>query len=271
MLDNMQKSRLEKIYLLLMVVLWTLSYDIFYDLVYLFAPAQWLDQIEYALLDSLVCLSLIGLYGAYYHWSPYREKTLAKPLTLQAVWQLPILALAIGGIASLWFNLVDWFLSNGYPFPQTLEEFDQSWEFTVQDSYLWVFLSVVILGPIVEEILFRGIIYDHLQAFKRPWLSILISAVLFALWHRQPVQIGYTFFAGLIFATARYYSGGLLFPIIIHVINNLMSTLPDSWYEWVGPPINVLSYLAILPAIYLIYRWFPRSEDRQKIENFFHH
>ena len=256
MLSPRKFSYYNKAYLILMILLWALSYDIFYDLVYLLAPGQVLEQMEYALLDSLVCLALLLIYGFYYDKMPWREKTEPINFTYQHIWQIPILGLAIGGLASLWFSLVDWLLTSGYQFPQTLEEFDQSWDFTVQDSYLWVFLSVIILGPVVEELLFRGIIYDYLQAFKRPYLSILVSALLFALWHRQPVQIGYTFFAGIVFATARYYSGDLLYPMIIHVLNNLLSTLPDDWYDVVGPMINNLSYLAIVPAIYILWTWY---------------
>lgn len=61
------------------------------------------------------------------------------------------------------------------------------------------FISVAILAPIVEEIIFRGIIFNKAAKYKGGAFPIIISALLFGLAHMQPIQIVYAFIVGLIF------------------------------------------------------------------------
>ena len=61
------------------------------------------------------------------------------------------------------------------------------------------FISVAILAPIVEEIIFRGIIFNEADKYKGGAFPIIISALLFGLAHMQPIQIVYAFIVGLIF------------------------------------------------------------------------
>ena len=248
------------IYLLVLCILAIIamcSYDAIYTLYYVLAPIEWIEGQEYALIDTMVCLFMLVLYGIIYFmlikhifdkqnivWTYVKGH-----LEQKDIYRGIMMALAVGGYAIFWFMLVDWLTAHTQIFPQTVEEFDQIWDFTEIETFTWVFLSVAILGPIVEEILFRGIIYDTLRQWGNPWLAIGITAVLFGVWHGQPVQMGYTFIAGLIMGLAREYSGGLLFPIGIHILNNALSTLPSDWYSWAETPINVLTLMSVVLVI----------------------
>lgn len=80
--------------------------------------------------------------------------------------------------------------------------------------------AVVLVIPIVEEILFRGLIYGALEKRWGYKWAIFGSSFLFACVHFQLVGFLFVFLLGLILAWARYRTRSLTFPIVIHALNN---------------------------------------------------
>jgi membrane protease YdiL (CAAX protease family) len=101
----------------------------------------------------------------------------------------------------------------------------------------WVWLEVLfvagVVAPIVEETMFRGVLYRHLREASsalRPALSVLFSALIvsfvFAVIHPQgwlgvPVLMA----LALAFTLMREWRGTLLPPMIAHGVNNALATL----------------------------------------------
>ena len=86
-----------------------------------------------------------------------------------------------------------------------------------------------IITPIVEELIFRGWIYD--MSKKHIHISpVLITAILFGLNHWQyfgfritlfaVFQIGYTFVLGLLLGKMREKSGNIYFSTVVHSVIN---------------------------------------------------
>lgn len=90
---------------------------------------------------------------------------------------------------------------------------------------LWqMFIMIVIVAPIAEELLFRGILLFPGNHLNTTWLRVLISAVLFGLVH-NPTDIlsFYTYVGmGLIFAYAAKRTETIEAAIIYHFLNNLL-------------------------------------------------
>lgn len=87
------------------------------------------------------------------------------------------------------------------------------------------YITIGIVGPVCEEILFRGIIFHFLLRHyrsrgKTALVPILFQAFLFSVAHMNPLQMFYAFSAGLVFAAVALWTGSLIFPILLHVINN---------------------------------------------------
>jgi membrane protease YdiL (CAAX protease family) len=99
--------------------------------------------------------------------------------------------------------------------------------------WLEVFLVASVAAPIVEEIMFRGVLYSHLREVSVAWgrrlsivFSVLASSFVFAVIHPQgwlgvPVLMG---LAG-VFALAREWRGSLVPSMIAHGINNGVALL----------------------------------------------
>lgn len=84
----------------------------------------------------------------------------------------------------------------------------------------WAILSVVVCAPVLEEILFRGLIFESCRERFGSGAAVLISALLFGLVHGVPVQIINAFVVGLIFGYVYLRTGSLLSVILLHVVNN---------------------------------------------------
>lgn len=106
----------------------------------------------------------------------------------------------------------------------------------------WYILAIVVfLGPILEEVIFRQVIMTRLMVYDKRG-AILISSLMFALYHGNLEQLFYTFFMGAILAIVMVKTGNLIYPIIIHVFMNF----------WGGFLPMVMKDVAIFPTIVLI-------------------
>jgi len=94
----------------------------------------------------------------------------------------------------------------------------------------WVFVADIfaatVWAPIVEELIFRGLLYGTLRTRLGPWPSALVSAVLFALPHGYAVAGSLSVLAsGVLWAWSYERTRSLLPGLLAHSANNLMSTL----------------------------------------------
>ena len=92
----------------------------------------------------------------------------------------------------------------------------------------WMMLTSIVLAPVLEEILFRGIVQDSLTEKLGPLRGILIGACVFGIVHIIPQQVINAFFVGIVLGFIYYRSGSLVPVILIHMINNAIS-----YFSWV--------------------------------------
>ena len=86
-------------------------------------------------------------------------------------------------------------------------------------------IGAIILGPIFEEIIFRGIFLRGLLFSYSPKYAIIISSVLFGIIHVQPFQIWGAILLGLFFGLIYYKTQNIIITIILHSISNTSSFL----------------------------------------------
>ena len=108
----------------------------------------------------------------------------------------------------------------------TLYNLNKVFSFTSRFDKLGVPFYVVlictgILGPILEEILFRGIVYNKLKEFNTNMAAIIICSVLFGIFHMDIINGIYGF--GISFMLIYLYEkhSTLHAPILLHVVLNI--------------------------------------------------
>ena len=84
---------------------------------------------------------------------------------------------------------------------------------------------MLILGPIAEEIMFRGIIYTSLRQKRRILPSLIFSALIFTFVHMQVIHFGEIFLMGILLAYLYERTRSLIAPIALHIAINLASVI----------------------------------------------
>lgn len=116
-----------------------------------------------------------------------------------------------------------------------LEDFYQEIMFAFEkmlDYKVAGFITVCILAPIFEEILFRGILLRGLlQNGTSPIIAIILSSFLFGAAHMNPWQFLGAGFLGAIFGYVYYRTKSLWLVMFLHALNNMISFVMMTKYE----------------------------------------
>jgi uncharacterized protein len=99
------------------------------------------------------------------------------------------------------------------------------------ESFPALIIVSSILGPILEEIVFRKIIFGSLYKRLNFFLSALVSSVIFALAHMEPEHIILYSAMGFTFAFLYVRTGRIWVPIFAHVAMNTLVVLIQSVYK----------------------------------------
>lgn len=121
----------------------------------------------------------------------------------------------LGVILSLIYNVFAYYLN----FALKTSLFDNNSNVAV------TLLSTGILGPIIEELMFRGIIYNELKSKYSNMKSILITTIFFAIIHINIIQILYALIIGFILVFVYEKYNNIKAPIILHMASNITTTL----------------------------------------------
>ena len=117
-------------------------------------------------------------------------------------------------------------------------------------------LAIAVIGPVLEELLFRGAITKALLQQYSPTKAILLSALLFGVFHINPAQILPAFLIGILFAWTYYKTASLIPCILMHILNNSLSVFLSTKYpeaENMSDLMDTTSYLiAIFVAVLIL-------------------
>ncbi|QKG58965.1 CPBP family intramembrane metalloprotease [Hymenobacter sp. BRD128] len=80
-----------------------------------------------------------------------------------------------------------------------------------------------LLAPVLEEILFRGLLLRGLLRNYSPVVAIGQSALLFGVFHLNPAQSLFALLMGLMLGWLYYRTQSLALCIALHALNNLLS------------------------------------------------
>jgi uncharacterized protein len=88
---------------------------------------------------------------------------------------------------------------------------------------LTVVLVVVVLAPLCEEIVYRGLLWGALERYALPrWVPFVVTTLLFAVAHFEFTRTPLLFIVALPIALARLRTGRLAASVVAHQVNNLL-------------------------------------------------
>ena len=95
---------------------------------------------------------------------------------------------------------------------------------TAQRNLVTIILAVLI-GPLMEEIVFRGLIFQRLAIRFGLSSAILTSSIIFGLLHFESF-LGAAVF-GMFMCFLFYHTKNLLIPVLVHILNNVVAVIID--------------------------------------------
>lgn len=96
---------------------------------------------------------------------------------------------------------------------------------SLEEVSVMAFLSTALVAPVVEEVVFRGLIYTRLQRAMDARWAVVVSAAVFGACHGELVWFCYAFVLGLIFAQLTRHTGSILPSMVMHVVFNATGQL----------------------------------------------
>ncbi len=89
-----------------------------------------------------------------------------------------------------------------------------------------LFLYVWLLGPLFEEIIYRGLLWGALERLQwGRWAVFTLTTVIFAVSHLEPLRTSLLLVIGVPIGLARLYSGRLGASVVAHQVNNFLPAL----------------------------------------------
>lgn len=110
-------------------------------------------------------------------------------------------------------------------------------------------LGVVFLIPMIEEFVFRGLVYERIRQYGGVKLAIFLSAVYFGVFHMNVPQGIYAFLIGVIIAWVYYKYKSVWAPVLFHVSANgfsVLLTFSPAFAEIEGVGVIVMCAVALV-------------------------
>lgn len=82
----------------------------------------------------------------------------------------------------------------------------------------------LILGPFIEEIVFRRVLMNYFDTLMPAAASVVATSAIFGVAHIAPPAIMFTFFSGIGLALVARFHGTITASYIVHVVNNLLAS-----------------------------------------------
>lgn len=222
-----------------------------------------------SMLDTFAVILLIVVFSIWLY-KIVQKKQNTNELPVKSMDQrmfipLSVVVFGLKGITGLWFYALEAGVNKIPLFAESMENYNDTWGIVEEEPYFWVFLSVAALGPVVEELLFRGIVFHYLEKIKAGWFAIVVSGVLFGLWHQEPVQCVYTALVGVAYGLIYAKVRDLRVMIGLHILNNFLATLPPALdTDSVNGMIGIVSMVMIIPSIVILVRMAKEQNQQMK-------
>jgi len=126
--------------------------------------------------------------------------------------------------------------------------------------------SVVIIAPIYEEIIFRGILLRGMAKKVNASIAIMVSSLLFAIVHMNIPQGINAFFLGLVLGFVYMRSGSIYLSIFAHIVNNVLAISISPLFSLISGKYGIETHRMFLTIgiIFFVIAYDEHNQNRIK-------
>lgn len=187
-------------------------------------------------------------------------------LALPAKMPLMVLAAVAGLAAAFWMTIA----VNMIPWPEEMLEIYQAESGSLSTSKpVLDFIAVVLAAPLVEELLFRGLIYQAFCSLLPAGAAVVFQGMLFASVHGTAIWMIYSLFMGCVLGYVRKRSESIRPCILMHMVFNGSAYLFDLFAARYGDDSATVTFVFLASAFVLLLSMYGisfRTSDDNSIE-----
>ena len=195
-----------------------------------YIPDDGTRLMQMSVVSSLLITAWCGYL--YYH-SPWRIRPFDYRQAFTVRTLVSAVGIAMGGCILLTFLLS----ALQSCFPQFFAEYNKTMGQFEQGERMVTLLHVLLIGPVTEELIFRGAMFDRLRLACSFWAANVLQAALFGVFHMNLIQGLYAFAWGILLGIIYQAAGSILVNILAHMVFNLTNYLMG----WLFPPGRAVS------------------------------
>ncbi|MFM7201940.1 MAG: lysostaphin resistance A-like protein [Myxococcota bacterium] len=172
---------------------------------------------------------------------------------------------------SVWYVLLGGLLplqERLFPVPEAIMRAREQLFAPPEDGLGWLLLwaSAALTPAVFEELLFRGALLQTFLTRLTPWVSVVLTAAMFALFHFNPYQLSITFFQGVLMGWLVLRTRSLLGGVVFHLFNNSIVLLFSTQEVAEATPamLSAMLLLALVGA-WMVNRSAPASLPRAEL------
>lgn len=201
------------------------------------------DLQNYILDNSLIITIITFVIFCFIFYKNYQkyQHDYNQKLDIKTIFIL----IMLGIVMNLSYNLILGGLNNIIKFTNNYD--------AINISVAIYIICTGILGPILEELLFRGIVFNKLKTFNKQMRSILLVTIIFALFHTNLVQMLYAFCLGFILIYVYEKYKNIMAPILVHIASNIMNIFTCMLIINNNYLLNLVLLLLSLLILFIIY------------------
>lgn len=212
--------------------------------------------------EILIYIVIIIIFFAFYKflWRKEEPESRTEINSKDVAFSL-IAGLGVSGISFVWIMMAEQIPA----LQKSIEAMNTGSKNIAGGNAFGTFMIAVVCAPIIEELLFRGIVFQSIRKVGPAWIAILISSVLFGAYHLNIVQATYATLMGIVAAIIYEKKKNLAFPIFVHFANNFVAMVQSFSPQKIDGIINIFSVIMMIPLGYIIYRLL--KDKRAEMEN----
>lgn len=171
---------------------------------------------NYMLCQIIASLVAIPVIYRFYRQDKREKIRFSKEIVMHGIW-IVVIALCI---ATALNNLI---LMT--PIAEISQGFQEANRNFYGSSMVLEIFGAALITPLLEELLYRGVIYGRLRDMAGTKCAVILSACLFALIHFNLVQSLYAFLLGIVLALLTEKTGHMYGAVIAHIVANTIAVI----------------------------------------------
>lgn len=241
--------------------------DILFDIDY------YIDTV-YASMDGVFLSAVSAIYAViaalvmgFWYWKKFAVKKaprrkIGQIINLKMFAGLLALMVSMQYLSTYIVNLV--YLIN----PKWYDTYESLMENIGFSDVSWVLaLYSVIIAPISEELIFRGVTMHYAKKTMPFWLANIFQAFLFGVFHGNMVQGIYAFVVGLFCGYVCYRGDSIYLSILFHMLFNVWGTFVPGNFLYTGDSIIIhfLMFLLTVAVAFLGFYLYNKGTEKRQL------